>query len=234
MTGGRTIRKGGSRSSSQAPRSHRQSVPLLEFLENVLKFSKALLRQKDSPLRQDMPCLDVNDSLDTSEEQVADSGTDHMNGLNISDQTSQEWTVTCDAIRMEMNRLVMWKCDVVQRKLTPALKAESPVYSIICESILGIGGILQSLTSTQFIASSDDPNLRMLYKTLDNSIGHIRSQPNSTTSIERPSANTRLQKLAVEGFYEGSVLKSLRSDVNRLLHLVDTMAVVARTIDATT
>lgn len=62
----------------------------------------------------------------------------------ISEQEDESWGTICAAIKMEINRLVMWKFDVFQRKLTPALKEDSPVYSIICESILGIGDILKS------------------------------------------------------------------------------------------
>lgn len=143
LTGGRTIQKARSRSSSQAPRPSRPSVPLIEFLDNVLRFSKALLRQESCPLR-DCSLLGSHEDLDNAQEQTIDSITDRMDEHFIAEQADESWSAICAAIKVELNRLVMWKFDVLQRKLTPALKEDSPVYSIICESILGIGDILRS------------------------------------------------------------------------------------------
>lgn len=136
LTGGRTIRKTRSRSSSQAPRTNRPSVPLIDFLDGILKFSKVLLRQETSPLRDDL-LMGLREDLDTAE-------TSHGGEYAAYEQADEKWSASCAAIKMELNRLVMWKFDVFQRKLTPALKEDSPVYSIICESILGIGDILKS------------------------------------------------------------------------------------------
>lgn len=146
LTGGRTIRKGRSRSTSLAARTQRQSVPLLDFLDNVLKFAKALLRQENSPLRHDL-FLGLRDNLETPQEPAADAVTtamDQRSESGLYDQMNQDWSASCAAIKMELNRLIMWKFDVAQRKLTPALKEESPIYSVICESILGIGEIFKS------------------------------------------------------------------------------------------
>lgn len=71
----------------------------------------------------------------------------------------------------------------------------------------------------------------MLYKTVEKSIEQFRSQPNSTTVGEQPSANTRSQTSAMDVVQEGNALRTLRSDINRLVHLVNTMAGVARTIE---
>lgn len=153
LTGGRTIRKAGSRSSSQDRRTRPQSVPLLEFLDNILKFSKVLLRQEDNPLRQDL-VLGLTGDLEILEEQVADVATDQKNDSGIPSPKDEDWSANCSAIKMQLNRLVMWRFDVTQKKLTPALKEESPVYSVICESILGIGEILKSRKSLRCCLSS--------------------------------------------------------------------------------
>lgn len=147
LTGGRSIRKGGSRSGSQDPRTVHKPVPLLEFLDNILKFSKVLLRQDQNPLRECL-VLDLTESLGTLElgqandlPDLAKNRTSNSPGL---DAKSEDWMESCSVIKMELNRLVMWKFDVTQRKLGPAMKEDSPVYSVVCESILGIGEILIS------------------------------------------------------------------------------------------
>lgn len=135
LTGGRTIRNIRSRSSSRGRGAH-QPEPLLEFVDDILKFSKALLRQESNPLRDDL-ALGHPGSLDGQ-----------MEGLEITDLNTdalaKDWSTRCADIKIELNRLVMWKLDVTQRRLSPALSAESRLYSILCESILGIGEIVKS------------------------------------------------------------------------------------------
>lgn len=89
--------------------------------------------------------LRPQDDPDTAQESTVDLMSDRMDEqAAISEQDDQNWGTICAAIKVEIDRLVMWKFDVFQRKLIPALKEDSPVYSIICESILGVGDILKS------------------------------------------------------------------------------------------
>lgn len=135
LTGGRPARRVGSRNSSRSRGSgpHLGSVPLFEFLNDILKFSRALLKQEDNPLREDMFLVGPREGGggDLTMEQMEDDGT-------------SKWGACCTAINTEMNRLVMWKIDVTQRQLIPALKEQSPLYSVLCESILGIAELLKS------------------------------------------------------------------------------------------
>lgn len=144
LTGGRPIRKVGSRSSSRSRGPGIQpSVPLLEFLNSILKFSKVLLRQEKNPLRDDLP-LDAAGSLGPQEGRGADPMMDQMEHDAADDLETPKWSENCAAIKMELNRLVMWKFDVAQRQLIPALKEQSPLYSVLCESILSIAELLKS------------------------------------------------------------------------------------------
>lgn len=144
LTGGRPIRKGGSRSSSisRGPGPH-ASAPLLEFLNDILKFSKALLRQEKNPLREDL-FLDVTGSMDPQEDGGADPMLDQMGDDGAYDLGTSKWSANCAAIKTERNRLVMWKADVDQRHLVTALREQSPLYSVLCESILSIAELLKS------------------------------------------------------------------------------------------
>lgn len=63
---------------------------------------------------------------------------------------------------------------------------------------------------------------------MDKTIEKFRSQPNSTAVGEQPSANTRLRKSTVDGVQDGNALSTLRSDINRLVHLVHTMVEVCK------
>lgn len=115
----------------------------MEFVDDILKFSKSLLRQDRNPLRNDL-ALGQSGSLDV----IQESKPGQMEDLEIpdldTDTLAKDWSTRCADIKIELNRLVMWKFDVTQRRLSPALSAESRLYSILCESILGIGEIVKS------------------------------------------------------------------------------------------
>lgn len=142
LTGGRPIRKPGSRSSSRGPGIH-QSVPLLEFVDNILKFLKLLLRQEDNPLREELS-IDSKDALASSDAPMIDTTADQMDDVREADLSAENWSANRAAMKMELDRLLMWRVEVKQRMLTPALKEESPTYSNLCESIMSVGEVLKS------------------------------------------------------------------------------------------
>ncbi|KAI3394131.1 hypothetical protein diail_3184 [Diaporthe ilicicola] len=144
-----------------------------------------------------------------------------------TDTLAEDWSTRCAEIKIELNRLVMWKFDVTQRRLSPALNEESRLYSLLCESILGIGEIVKSLPSPHYIAFSADASLQLLYKKLEKTIERFKSQPNSTAMDNQPSANTRSRKQAIDSTDEGSLLVILRSEIN----VLSAIATVISTID---
>lgn len=148
LTGGRRIRKPGSRSSSRGPRAY-ESVPLLGLLNDLLKFSKVLLRQETNPLRENLVLAPVAE-LGTPESAATESATDQMEKTETAELGTDDWNASCAKIKMELNRLVMWKSDVIQRQLTPALAEKSPLYSVLCESILSIVEVVKSRELSSF------------------------------------------------------------------------------------
>lgn len=147
LAGGRRIQKVRSRSSSRGPGS-RQSEPLLEFLDDILNFSKVLLRQQTNPLREDLVLGQIIylENLQAYDSHPMTSETESVGTINIdtSSTSSENWTTSCLAIKAELNRLVMWKFDITQKRLSAAFKEESLLYTVLCETILGIGETIKS------------------------------------------------------------------------------------------
>lgn len=248
LTGGRPIRKPTSRSSSRSRGLGAQvSIPLLDFVNDILRFGRGLVRQKGNPLREGIT-LDAAGRVDHTDRKASEQMSYRMEGDETNDEESSRWCANCAVINVELNRLLMWKLDLAQRQLIPALKEKSPVYSVLCESIMGIAELLKScrcflliilllrsaqaklieVTNTQILSSCPDPNLQSQYKKMENTLEYFRSQPSSTSVVEQPSANTRSRKSAVEGTQEGSALTMLRSDINRLVFLVHTMVEICK------
>lgn len=142
LTGGRPIRKPASRSSSRGPGIH-HPVPLLEFVDNILKFLKLLLRQEDNPLREELS-MDSKDALANSDAPMIDTTTDQMDDVREADLSAENWSANRAAMKTELDRLLMWRVEIKQRMLAPALKEESPTYSNLCESIMSVGEVLKS------------------------------------------------------------------------------------------
>lgn len=142
LTGGRPIRKPASRSSSRGPGIH-HPVPLLEFVDNILKFLKLLLRQDDNPLREELS-FDSKDTLASPDAPMIDTTTDQMDDVREADLSAENWSANRAAMKTELDRLLMWRVEVKQRMLAPALKEESPTYSNLCESIMSVGEVLKS------------------------------------------------------------------------------------------
>lgn len=156
LTGGRPIRNIRSRSSSRGRGLH-HSEPLLEFVDDILRFWKVLLRQDSNPLRDDLASSQSGD-LDVIEESKFGKMEDVETTDLGTDPLAEDWSTRCANIKMEMNRLVMWKFDVLQKRLSPALNAESRLYSVLCESLLSIGEIVKSRKLSYLLARSTKSN----------------------------------------------------------------------------
>lgn len=128
-------------------------MPLLEFLDNILKFLKLLLRQEGNPLKEGLS-FDSKDALASPDEPVTDTIADQMDDVRETDLSAENWSANRAAMKTELDRLLMWRVEVKQRMLTPALKEESPTYSNLCESIMSVGEVLKSRKLPNFHAHS--------------------------------------------------------------------------------
>ncbi|KAI3396769.1 hypothetical protein diail_11669 [Diaporthe ilicicola] len=186
----------------------------MDLVDEILKFSSAIQKQEDDPLRAGLTLID-----DT------DPGTPASQATPSRSIIVRGWPKQREELRLEMQRLSMWRSDVLDQNIDQSFKVISPLHTVVKHTILHI-----ARTMLGWLISEDSGSpLSKRWYALKNKVEHHSSVVQSRQPDEdgRPLIEFRSRQSSMSSnAEEDEVLSNLSDSVQRLKDMLNGLIVV--------